>query len=215
MNNSSTRTRTAGLVVGIIIVAVLVLAFCTRNGDTPSAAGTPLATNTSKPSPTSLPTNTPKPSPTSLPANTPLPTNTPKPSPTSPPANTPLPTNTPNPVVNIIWQWASLTEGSTGASTSVPNPADYTISFYPDGTLSGKADCNTFSGTYSQQNGFVIKLGASTGAACGEASLGQQYLDLLGSVAAGGPNGTGGLALETAGGAQRMFFNNGGSTVKP
>jgi len=197
MNNSSTRYRTAGLVIGIIIVAALILTFCTRNSDTPSAESTPLPTNTSKPSPTSLPTNTPKPSPT------------------SPPANTPLPTNTPNPVVNIIWQWASLTEGSTGASSIVPNPADYTISFYPDGTLSGKADCNTFSGTYSQQNGFVIKLGATTSMVCGEASLGQQYLDLLSNIAAGGPDGTGGLVLETAGGAQRMSFNNGGSTVKP
>ena len=97
----------------------------------------------------------------------------------------------------------------------MPNPANYTISFYPDGTLSGKADCNTFNGTYSQQNGFSIKLGASTMASCGEASLDQQYLNLLGNVAAGGPDGAGGLALETAGGEQRMLFTNGGATVKP
>ena len=45
---------------------------------------------------------------------------------------------------------------------------------------------------------------------CGETSMDTQYLQLLGSVAAGGPDGQGGLALETAGGAQRMEFQNGG-----
>jgi heat shock protein HslJ len=86
--------------------------------------------------------------------------------------------------------------------------------FNADGTLTGKADCNSFTGTYSQQNGFSIKLGASTMAYCGEASLDQQYLQLLGSVAAGGPDGAGGLALETAGGEQRMLFVNGGPAPK-
>ena len=152
-----------------------------------------------------LPTNTPQPIPTSVP-----PTNTPKPIPTSVP-----PANTPNSIQNIIWQWVSVTNQTTNLVTTVPNPANYTINFYPDGTLSGKADCNTFDGAYSQQNGFSIKLGASTLAACGEASLDQQYVTLLGSVAAGGPDGAGGLALETAGGEQRMLFKNGGATVKP
>jgi hypothetical protein len=48
-------------------------------------------------------------------------------------------------------------------------------------------------------------------AACGEDSLDQQYLDLLSQVVAGGPDGSGGLALETAGGEKRMSFSNGGS----
>jgi heat shock protein HslJ len=96
----------------------------------------------------------------------------------------------------------------------VPNPADYTITFYPDGTLSGKADCNTFTGTYSQQNGFTIKLGATTQAYCGDASMDQQYLSLLSNVVAGGPDGAGGLALENAGGEQRMLFVNGGAATK-
>jgi hypothetical protein len=43
-----------------------------------------------------------------------------------------------------------------------------------------------------------------------KASLDHQYLQLLGSVAAGEPDGAGGLALETAGGEQRMMFKNGG-----
>jgi heat shock protein HslJ len=125
------------------------------------------------------------------------------------------PTATVNPVQNINWQWVSVTEQSTGAKTIVPNPASYTISFYADGTLSGLADCNTFKGTYSQSGGFTIKIGVTTTTYCGETSLDHQYLQLLGNVAAGGPDGTGGLALETAGGAERMLFKNGGAASKP
>jgi len=124
------------------------------------------------------------------------------------PAATPTPANT---ITGILWQWVSVTNQSTGEATSVPNSEAYTITFNADGTLNGKADCNTFSGTYSQEGGFTITLGASSMAYCGEASLDQQYLALLGSVAAGGPDGAGGLALETAGGEQRMLFKNGGA----
>jgi heat shock protein HslJ len=124
------------------------------------------------------------------------------------PAVTPTPAPT-NSITGIVWQWTSVTD--QGATTTVPNPANYTIIFNSDGTLTGKADCNSFTGVYSQENGFTIKLGASTMAFCGEASLDQQYTHLLSNVAAGGPDGAGGLALETAGGAQRMLFKNGGA----
>jgi heat shock protein HslJ len=129
------------------------------------------------------------------------------------PPPTPVPaTATPtNAITNIVWQWTSVTNQTTRETTEVPVPQDYTITFRDDGTLSGKADCNTFTGTYSQQAGFSITLGASTMAACGDASLDQQYLQLLGAIAAGGPDGAGNLALETAGGEQRMLFKNGGA----
>src|SRR5512139_2237547 len=126
-------------------------------------------------------------------------------------AATPTPAN---PIQGIVWQWTSVTDQSTKQTTTVPNPENYTIIFNANGTLNGKADCNNFSGAYSQQNGFTIQLGASTMAYCGEASLDQQYLQLLGSVAAGGPDGAGGLALETAGGEQRMLFKNGSAAPK-
>ncbi len=113
-------------------------------------------------------------------------------------------------ITGIVWQWTSVKDRVTGEETTVPNPESYTIIFNEDGTLEGKADCNNFSGTYSQENGFAITLGPTTMAYCGETSMDTQYLQLLGSVAAGGPDGQGGLALETAGGAQRMEFKNGG-----
>jgi heat shock protein HslJ len=131
------------------------------------------------------------------------------------PAAAPAPTAVPastaaNTIQGVIWQWVSVTNQPKKETTTVPNPENYTITFNADGTLTGKADCNNFAGTYSQVNGFSIKLGPSTMAFCGEKSLDTQYLQLLGSVAAGGPDGQGGLALETAGGEQRMLFKNGG-----
>lgn len=126
------------------------------------------------------------------------------------PAATPVPASpTPdNAITNILWQWTSVANRPTGVTTTVPDPQDYTIEFRDDGTLSGQADCNTFTGTYSQESGFSISLGAVTTAACGDGSLDQQYLELLGAVVAGGPDGTGNLALETAGSEQRMLFVN-------
>ena len=131
------------------------------------------------------------------------------------PAPAPTPTPTPaNPIQGIVWQWTSVTNKTTKQTTTVSNPASYTIIFNADGTLTGKADCNSFSGTYSQTNDFTIKLSSSTTTSCGEGSLDQEYMTLLGSVAAGGPDGEGGLALETAGGEQRMLFKNGGPAPK-
>lgn len=115
-----------------------------------------------------------------------------------------------NSITGIVWQWTSVTEA--GKTTTIPDPASYTIIFNADGTVTGKADCNTFSGTYSQQNGFTIKVTPTVMSACG--TLDSQYLTLLNQVAAGGPDGAGGLALETAGGAQRMLFKNGGTAPK-
>jgi len=129
--------------------------------------------------------------------------------------STPEVTSSANPIQDIIWQWLSVTNQSTGEVTSVPNPENYTITFHADGILDGKADCNNFTGSYTQENGgIIITLGASTMAYCGDTSLDQQYLSLLGSVVAGGPDGDGGLALENAGGEQRMLFQNGGSASK-
>ena len=121
---------------------------------------------------------------------------------------TPAPAST---ITGIVWQWISVTDQSTQVTTVVPNSENYTIIFNTDGTFTGKADCNNIAGTYSQTNGFSIKLGPSTLAFCGDASLDTQYLQLLSNVAAGGPDGAGGLALETAGGAQRMLFRNAGA----
>lgn len=126
-----------------------------------------------------------------------------------PPTPPPAPAD-PNVITGIVWQWTSVTDQSTKQTETVADPENYTITFNTDNTLTGEADCNTFTGTYSEDNGFIIELGATTMALCGDASLDQKYLELLGRVVAGGPDGQGNLALETPGGAQRMLFRNGG-----
>jgi len=120
----------------------------------------------------------------------------------SPPSNT---------ITDIVWQWISVTNRPTGETTTVPNPQAYTIIFRADGTVSGQADCNTFTGTYSTDGGFFIASTPDVMAACGGDSLDIQYFELLDAIVTGGPDGAGGLALETAGGEQRMMFGNGGA----
>ena len=119
-----------------------------------------------------------------------------------------------NAITNIVWQWQTLNDVAAGTSMRVDDPSKYTIVFYADGTTTGQADCNTFSGTYSQANGFSIAVTPDIMAACDLGSLDQQYLNLLDDVAAGGPDGAGGLMLQTAGGAQQMLFSNGGAATQ-
>ena len=115
-------------------------------------------------------------------------------------------------LTGIEWQWTSVTDQSSGETTDVPNPENDFLIFNEDGTFEGKADCNGVGGEYTYEEGgaFSLTLGPSTLAYCGDESMDQQFVELLGSIAAGGPTGDGGLALDTAGGAQRMMFQNGG-----
>jgi heat shock protein HslJ len=113
-------------------------------------------------------------------------------------------------ITDIVWQWESVTDRPTSETTTVPDPENYTLTFRDDGTFTGKADCNNFSGTYTQDGNFILTLGPSTLAACGEDSLDLLYFDLLNGVVAGGPDGAGGFALEWAGGEKRMEFSDGG-----
>ena len=114
-------------------------------------------------------------------------------------------------ITDIVWQWTSVTNQTDRRKDRGPQSAAYTITFRDDGTLSGKADCNTFTGTYTQEGGFFITAKPDVMAACGGDSLDQQYFELLDAIVAGGPDGAGGFALETAGGEQRMEFVNGGA----
>lgn len=114
-------------------------------------------------------------------------------------------------LTGIVWQWESLAIQG-GESTTVPDPSAYTLIFNEDGTLNGTADCNQYGGSYTTENGGIqITLGPTTMAFCGEESLDTLFLDSLGQIVAGGPDGTGNLALESGGGQRRMIFSNGGT----
>ena len=119
-------------------------------------------------------------------------------------------------ILDIVWQWTELSGTAVNPPQTIPNPENYTITFKADGTYSGQADCNRISGTYSTENGGLSLSPemATTMALCPEGSLEQDYLRLLGAVVAGGPDGAGGLALESAGGTERMVFQNGGPAAQ-
>ena len=114
-------------------------------------------------------------------------------------------------ITGIVWKWQTYENTAAGTSTRVDDPNKYTIVFNTDGTTTGRADCNTFSGTYSQNNGFSIAVTPDVMAACDQPSMDVQFLNLLDDTAAGGPDGSGGLTLQTAGGQEKMFFSNGGA----
>jgi heat shock protein HslJ len=205
-NGSSDNTsgKNSNFAISIVVVVGIVLAIIlTANapsGDIVSpipGPGTPQISQPIATPPTAVPTSD---RPTSVPVTVPA----------VPTATVQVPPQTPNPIQAVNWQWVSVTDKTTGQTTTVPAPAQYTIVFTADGFVNGLADCNSFTGTYSQASGMTIQITTMTRAACPEGSLDQQYIQLLENVAAGGPDGTGNLALETAGGAQRMLFQNGG-----
>ncbi len=82
------------------------------------------------------------------------------------------------------WQWASSSGSAPGELTEVPDPSAYTIEFKDDGTFAAKADCNQVSGSYTTGDGGAMTIvpGPSTLAACPEGSLGDLYVQGLGTV---------------------------------
>ncbi len=112
---------------------------------------------------------------------------------TQAPTNTPQEIVEPQPMVepvaievvqDIIWQWTSLIETEPANQSVVPNPENYTITLRSDNTFSAQADCNMLGGSYQAEGSFITLIpGPTTMAECGEESLYNQYLDLLGSVA--------------------------------
>lgn len=114
-------------------------------------------------------------------------------------------------ITGIQWQWAELTETEPASQSVVPNPENYVLVLNADGSASLKADCNMVSWTYTLEGTSLSfnTLGPSTMAFCGEESLDQQYLALLGTGGAVSVE-DGRLVLELNDNAGRMVFDNGG-----
>jgi len=112
---------------------------------------------------------------------------------TAAPTNTPQETVEPQPMVepvsieavqDILWQWTSLIETQPAAQSIVPNPENYTLTLRSDNTFSAQADCNMLSGSYQADGSFIkFTLGPTTMAECGEESLYNKYMAMLGDAA--------------------------------
>jgi heat shock protein HslJ len=114
-------------------------------------------------------------------------------------------------IQNTVWQWTDLVETSPAAQSVVPDPDDYLVVFRPDGSAEIKADCNVVGASYAVEGTSMnIQLGPTTMAFCGEDSLDQQYLALLGSVDSFGIEGER-LILGLRDDAGRMGLVEGGA----
>ena len=82
------------------------------------------------------------------------------------------------------WHLTSITSIHRQAIVPVEAMANYTLTYNDDGTYDAKADCNQLSGTYTivDESVLTMTVGPSTLAACGEESLGEEYVQLLGDV---------------------------------
>ncbi len=111
-------------------------------------------------------------------------------------------------IVGVTWHWQAFKDQAEENDIDVPNPENYTLTLMPDGTASIKADCNMVSWTYTLEGGSLTfnTLGPSTLAFCGEESLDQQYLGLLGNTATYVTN-EGDLILNLIADAGNMIFS--------
>ena len=84
-------------------------------------------------------------------------------------------------LVGVSWRWTQLAGGDP--SSDVPDPESYTIEFGEDGTFEAKADCNQVGGAYETDgDAITISPGPTTLVACGEDSLGDRFVAMLGAA---------------------------------
>ena len=87
-------------------------------------------------------------------------------------------------ITEATWHLTSITSIHRQAIVPPEEMAVYTITFNDDDTFDAQADCNQVSGTYTIVDESVLTMtpGPSTLAACGEGSLGEEYVQLLSDV---------------------------------
>jgi len=119
-------------------------------------------------------------------------------------------------IVSAIWYWEAFQDMAEINDIIVSDPTKYTLSFNPDGMASIQADCNQVSWTYELDGSSLTfnTLGPSTLAFCGEESLDQQYLALLGETVTYVTEG-GKLFLNLILDSGNMVFNDNGDPAVP
>jgi len=86
-------------------------------------------------------------------------------------------------ITEITWQWVAHTEVTPAFQGVVPDPENYTIVFSLDGTAQMKADCNMAGAGYTVSGSSMsFTPGPMTLAECGEQSLYDVYLLMLGQT---------------------------------
>ncbi len=116
---------------------------------------------------------------------------------------------TPEDAAGIVWNWTG-SRGGDGDETSVENPTDYALIFWPDSTFSFVADCNVGRGVYEVTDGaLALEPGAMTRAACPPGSQDAEFLQTLPAARALAFDESGDLILTLADGREAVFANAG------
>jgi uncharacterized protein YraI/heat shock protein HslJ len=116
---------------------------------------------------------------------------------------------------NINWQWVELVETNPAAQSVVPDPENYTLALFEDGTYAVTADCKSGIGNYTVDGSQItLEPFPVTMQICSETSLEPQYLSFLGQVDSFGL-ADGKLVFVLKGGAGEMRFQNSGMAEKP
>ncbi len=155
----------------LLLVLVLALAACAGQEE-PTPTAVPVAPTEEAAATASEPTTLP---PTSVPEATA--------EPTAPGDYIDSLEHTPDPqLVDITWQWLERADASGTAALTVPDPQNYTLIFYEDGTFNAQLDCNNGNGRYATQGGgsIFMELGPTTMAACRDDSLAVAMANLFG-----------------------------------
>lgn len=114
-------------------------------------------------------------------------------------------------LIDEVWRWTgaeggAAAEASSARTVTVDHPNRYTLEFLGDRRYSVRADCNSGSGTFSNDAGrFTLVGGPMTLAACEPGSLDAQYLHLLSQVTKFSPAGPDQIRLTTADGMVMTF----------
>jgi heat shock protein HslJ len=96
----------------------------------------------------------------------------------------PGPAATPD-IVGIVWEWQRFDDAVGQNDIVVIYPPNYRLELLPDGQFNIKADCNVGSGGYTLEgSSLTLELGPMTLAECGPSSQYDEYISLLGQVAA-------------------------------
>lgn len=110
-------------------------------------------------------------------------------------------------ITSIKWLWGGYRHSDK--YTLVPNPENYTLAFFSDGTCYVKAECNSGNGSYTlEENNLTIDSTAITLMACGPDSMDPEYMGLLADIKSATID-DGQLILYSSEG-DTMFFTNGG-----
>lgn len=83
-------------------------------------------------------------------------------------------------LLGVEWQWIAFEDTARLNDITVPDPANYTLTFRPDGSFFMRVDCNNGAGTFTASgSSLTMTPGPITLAACPEGSLDSEFLRRL------------------------------------